>query len=134
MPDRKQLVERYMQKGQTLTLSQATYQVHVLGLLQWLIAGDHTSTDTTTSALKLNHQTTAVIESRQSGIVAGIEEVLFFLKHHPEVAVEAHCKDGDTIKKGDAILSLSLNIADLLALERTMLNMIGRMSGIATAT
>src|SRR4051812_23899460 len=100
MLERKQLVERYMQKGQQLSLTVPDYQAHVLGLLRWMIAGDNVQNDITTKALKLDHKTSAVIESKQAGVIAGIEEVLFFLKHHPEVVVETHCNDGDTVQRG----------------------------------
>ena len=75
----------------------------------------------------------SVIIAKEEGIIAGIEEAMILAKSlgfsaKPEAA------DGDVIKKGDLILKISGNARAILSAERTMLNLLSRMSGIATTT
>ncbi len=75
----------------------------------------------------------AVIRAEQRGTLAGLAEActLFF---HFGITVTSHKKDGDTVIAGEEILSLAGNAKKILLVERTALNIIGRMSGIATRT
>jgi nicotinate-nucleotide pyrophosphorylase (carboxylating) len=75
----------------------------------------------------------AVIRAEQDGIIAGIAEAsCLFL--HLGVTAKQKKQDGDSVRTGDIILSLSGNARAILLVERTALNLIGRMSGIATQT
>ena len=53
---------------------------------------------------------------------------------HFGVSVKHLVKDGDTVHKNDSLLVLSGDAKKILLVERTALNIIGRMSGIATLT
>ena len=75
----------------------------------------------------------AVIRSEQHGIIAGLEEAGALFTHFG-VTVTPGKKDGDTVNPGEILLSLSGNAKKILLVERTALNIIGRMSGIATQT
>jgi nicotinate-nucleotide pyrophosphorylase (carboxylating) len=75
----------------------------------------------------------AVIRAEEDGVIAGIEEVSSLFSHFGIIAIPAK-NDGDTLLSGDVILSLSGNAKKILTIERTALNIIGRMSGIATQT
>lgn len=74
-----------------------------------------------------------VITSHQSGIAAGLEEADMLFSHFGVVA-QKKFGDGDSIRDGDILMRLIGRARDILLVERTALNIIGRMSGIATAT
>jgi nicotinate-nucleotide pyrophosphorylase (carboxylating) len=74
-----------------------------------------------------------VITSHQSGIVAGLEEADMLFSHFGVVA-QKKFRDGDSIRNGDILMRLNGRARDILLIERTALNIIGRMSGIASAT
>jgi nicotinate-nucleotide pyrophosphorylase (carboxylating) len=76
---------------------------------------------------------TAVIYMREDGIVAGLEE-FSFLARWAGLSVTLDTKDGQPVRKGTIIGSCSGNTRKVLLIERTVLNVIGRMSGIATIT
>jgi nicotinate-nucleotide pyrophosphorylase len=93
-----------------------------------------------TSALcfknKKNLKIDAVLLCKGNGILAGLE---VFKKVFKQVNKKIKFKntgfkDGDAVKKGDKILHVSGRITDLLAGERTSLNFIQRMSGVASLT
>ncbi|HDD31273.1 MAG TPA: carboxylating.nicotinate-nucleotide diphosphorylase [Thermococcus litoralis] len=73
----------------------------------------------------------AVIIAKQDGVIAGLEEAKALFEHF-DVKVELKAKDGDEVKKGDVVIELRGNARSILLVERTALNIIGRMSGIAT--
>ena len=75
----------------------------------------------------------AVIRAEQSGIIAGLEESAMLFTHFG-AEVEFRVSDGDRVKTGDTLLLLSGKAKAILLVERTALNIIGRMSGIATRT
>ena len=73
----------------------------------------------------------AVIVAKQSGVIAGIGEVKALFEHFG-VAVDVKKDDGEDVGEGDVILELVGNARSVLLVERTALNVMGRMSGIAT--
>lgn len=75
----------------------------------------------------------AEISAEQSGIVAGLSEATMLFSHYG-VTVRQFTEDGDIVKAGDKLLSLSGDAKKILLVERTALNIIGRMSGIASQT
>lgn len=75
----------------------------------------------------------AVIIAKQDGVIAGLEEAKALFEHFG-VKVELKVKDGDEVKKGTVVIKLKGNARKILLVERTALNIIGRMSGIATQT
>jgi len=75
----------------------------------------------------------AVIRAEQEGVIAGIAEASALFTHFGILA-KPRKRDGDRVITEDIILSLSGNAKGILLVERTALNIIGRMSGIATQT
>lgn len=73
----------------------------------------------------------AVIIAKQDGVIAGVEEARALFEHFG-VGVEAKKRDGEEVKTGEVILELEGNARSILLVERTALNVMGRMSGIAT--
>jgi nicotinate-nucleotide pyrophosphorylase (carboxylating) len=69
------------------------------------------------------------------GILAGLEVAReVFCQVSPKVQLDALCRDGTAIEPGDTIATLRGPMAAILTAERTALNFMQRMSGIATAT
>lgn len=75
----------------------------------------------------------AVIRAEQGGVIAGIAEACALFMHFG-IRAEPMKQDGDIVLPEDIILSLAGNAKGILIVERTALNIIGRMSGIATQT
>lgn len=92
--------------------------------------------DITTLALGSDDvRTRAVISAKQDGVLCGVDLApLVFEELKSGASVKALKKDGDLISAGDRILELSGAAADLLIAERTVLNFLGRLSGIASMT
>jgi nicotinate-nucleotide pyrophosphorylase (carboxylating) len=75
----------------------------------------------------------AVVVAKEAGIAAGIEETAI-LAESLGLSVKTKVVDGDEIKNGKVILRISGDAQAILSAERTMLNLLSRMSGIATTT
>jgi nicotinate-nucleotide pyrophosphorylase (carboxylating) len=92
--------------------------------------------DCTTNALIPETQRgTATIRAKANGVLAGIEVARqVFVKVDPELKVDILIKDGNVLKPGDAIARIEGKIASLLKAERTALNFLQHLSGIATET
>lgn len=77
----------------------------------------------------------ALVRMKQSGVVAGLDCYEWgYRLLDQSVEVELLKQDGDRVKAGEAIVKITGPIASLLAGERTLLNLIQRMSGVATLT
>ena len=77
----------------------------------------------------------AVIRSREAGCIAGIDVVPLVLSRLPDPATATILvADGRPVSAGDAVAELNGAATTLLTGERTILNILGRLSGIATAT
>ncbi|MCD6503579.1 MAG: carboxylating.nicotinate-nucleotide diphosphorylase [Thermoplasmata archaeon] len=75
----------------------------------------------------------AEIISKSEGILAGVLEAKTLFEHFG-IRYKIIKDDGEKIKLGDIIMTLEGAAKDILLLERTVLNIMGRMSGIATMT
>jgi len=90
---------------------------------------------TTDSIIPADAIATARIAARKDGRVAGLDAALIaFRLLDPAVTVEIAVADGGDVRPGGIIATLSGSARALLTAERTALNVMGRLSGIATAT
>ncbi len=89
---------------------------------------------TSVSTISADSVSTADFTARKSGVLAGIEMVKAVLEEVglSEISVKKH--DGDRIEEGDVLLSVSGDTRAILLAERTALNFVGHLSGIATET
>lgn len=72
---------------------------------------------------------------KEDGILAGVEVAKrVFARFDPEMKVEVLINDGEPVRKGDVAMIVAGRIRSLLQTERLMLNIMQRMSGIATMT
>jgi nicotinate-nucleotide pyrophosphorylase (carboxylating) len=102
--------------------------------LKQILAEDVGKGDVTTAAVVPAGLTVeAAVVAKEAGIAAGIEETAI-LAESLGLSVKTEVVDGDEIKNGKVILRISGDAQAILSAERTMLNLLSRMSGIATTT
>jgi nicotinate-nucleotide pyrophosphorylase (carboxylating) len=92
--------------------------------------------DITTDALVAEETVCkATLVAKSAGVLAGLGVAKrVFERLDPQVRFTAHAQDGDRLKAGDRIAEISGNARAVLKAERTALNLLQRMSGIATRT
>jgi len=77
----------------------------------------------------------ALLVARQDGVIAGLPLALAtFHTLSPDIEVEAHVRDGAKVKAGQRAMTITGPARAILTAERTALNFVGRLSGIATLT
>ena len=90
--------------------------------------------DKTTDSIFTSEQGTAVIISRETGIVAGLPVAEEVFAQIGGVHFQAQITDGDQMNPKDVIVTISGSVASILKGERVALNFLQRLSGIATLT
>jgi nicotinate-nucleotide pyrophosphorylase (carboxylating) len=102
--------------------------------LQKMLAEDLGEGDVTTSlTVPTKVSAEAVVKCNESGVVAGIEEAVTLLESLG-LKAETALRDGDNIRPSQVIITVGGDAKTILSAERTILNLLSRMSGIATAT
>lgn len=103
----------------------------LLALKEDIGAGDITVKALTPKRL----QGVGKILCKAKGVVSGIDvAALVFKKVDPKIKIKRFAKEGDRISPGDVLLTLSGSASSLLKAERTALNFLQHLSGIATLT
>lgn len=93
--------------------------------------GDHTSLST----IPAKHEGKMKLLVKEEGILAGVEAARRIINHiDKRIKVKVMIKDGARVKKGDIAFTLEGRTRSLLCAERLVLNVMQRMSGIATKT
>lgn len=93
--------------------------------------GDHT----TLSSIPEDAMGENILIIKEDGVLAGVEMAKRIFAHFDkELAVEVLIEDGAEVKKGDVAMRVAGKVRSLLQTERLMLNVMQRMSGIATMT
>jgi nicotinate-nucleotide pyrophosphorylase (carboxylating) len=93
--------------------------------------GDHT----TLSSIPEDAMGENILIIKEDGVLAGVEMAKRIFAHFDkELKVEVLMEDGTEVKKGDIAMRVSGKVRSLLQTERLMLNVMQRMSGIATMT
>lgn len=102
--------------------------------LRQILADDIGLGDVTAQAIiPSNLNVDAIVIAKEDGVAAGIEEATI-LAESLGLKVKAKVADGETVKNKQVLMEISGDARTLLSAERTMLNLLSRMSGIATAT
>ena len=89
---------------------------------------------TSTSTIAAESVSTADFASRKAGVLAGIDMVKATLEEVGLTNIDVKKRDGDSLHEGDVILTVTGNTRAILLAERTALNFVGHLSGIATET
>jgi nicotinate-nucleotide pyrophosphorylase (carboxylating) len=88
---------------------------------------------TTDNLIPASERRNAYMEAKANGIIAGLEVAeMVFRQFDHQLEWNPKVDDGDTVSKGDVIVEFSATYRALLTGERTALNFLQRMSGIAT--
>ncbi len=95
-----------------------------------------TGTDVTSaSVIPANLRFAGVMDSRDAIVVAGLPLAIAFFRHlDPEMEIEALARDGEAVPAGSDLLHLKGNARALLTAERSALNTVQHLSGIASLT
>ena len=102
--------------------------------LKKMLADDLGQGDVTADAIiPPNLNVNAIILAKAEGIAAGIEEAMILVEGLG-LKVKAEVSDGDKIKNKQVLMEVSGDAQTILSVERTLLNLLSRMSGIATTT
>ena len=102
--------------------------------LRQLLAEDVGQGDATSAAVVPEGLTVeAGVLSKEAGVAAGIEETTI-LAESLRLSVKAEVADGEKIRNRQTVMKISGDAQTILSAERTILNLLSRMSGIATAT
>ncbi len=102
--------------------------------LKQILADDIGQGDVTAAAvIPANLTVKAEVIAKEDGVAAGIEEATF-LAEYLGLTVKAKVADGEKIKNKQVLIQISGDAQTILSVERTMLNLLSRMSGIATKT
>jgi nicotinate-nucleotide pyrophosphorylase (carboxylating) len=130
---REQRVEQALFRGATLTIDNLIYHDAVRALTELLLRSDLAPCDLTVESLGMKgYPSSACILTREVGVAAGVAETTFLLESHG-VDVMFRKNDGEALEPGDALVEAVGPAGKLLAVERVVLNLLQRMSGIATA-
>lgn len=130
---RHQRIENALCRGGSLVMDNPRYCQAVRRLTDYLFRADLGARDLTGEALGTrNRSAVATVLAREGGVAAGVEEFTRLLRSHG-LRVEIEKKDGEIIRPGDGLLRAEGDEIDLLSVERVGLNLVQRMSGIATA-
>ena len=117
-------------------MNEITMKMQADQLIRMALQEDITSEDVSTNAvMPTATKGTVDLIAKEDGVVAGLEiyaRVFTILDEKTEI--DFHCKDGDEVKKGDLMATVTGDIRVLLSGERVALNYLQRMSGIATYT
>lgn len=88
---------------------------------------------TTVALVPVDRQGTANVVTREAGIVAGMPAVAVVIEEmSAQLTAELVVTDGEHVEAGATLIRLQGNVRDLLTLERTLLNLLSRLMGIAT--
>ena len=117
-------------------MNEITMKMQADQLIRMALQEDITSEDVSTNAVMPTATKGNVdLIAKEDGVVAGLEIYARVFKILDEkTEIEFHCKDGDEVKKGELMATVTGDIRVLLSGERVALNYLQRMSGIATYT
>ena len=117
-------------------MNEITMKMQADQLIRMALQEDITSEDVSTNAvMPTSTRGNVDLIAKEDGVVAGLEIYARVFKILDEkTEIEFHCKDGDEVKKGELMATVTGDIRVLLSGERVALNYLQRMSGIATYT
>lgn len=116
--------------------NEITFKLNADNLILQSLREDISSEDVSTnSVIREKKEGKVQLLCKQDGVIAGMDVFLrVFELLDTSARLEAYVKDGDRVKKGDLLADLYADVRALLSGERTALNYLQRMSGIATYT
>ncbi|MBC8042782.1 MAG: carboxylating nicotinate-nucleotide diphosphorylase [Rhizobacter sp.] len=111
--------------------AQTESEAILLAMLEDIFTGDITTDATVPSG----HRSTGIIRAKSDGVIAGVRVAkLIFASSKFKMQFKTFFQDGSSVRAGDVIAEVQGSTSVLLQCERTVLNFMQRMSGIATRT
>lgn len=89
---------------------------------------------TSVATVSGNEQVIADFTARKSGVIAGIDMAIATLREVGLTDITQHLRDGDRVVPGSVLITVSGDTRAILLAERTALNFLGHLGGIATLT
>jgi len=129
MRHRDRLVFEFWDRRNELSIKNREYRNFANRLLELLLKNDIKNGDLTTESMITGKPVSACVVAKEDGILAGVGEFKLLNKG---LKVSFLKKDGDEIKSGDVLIKIKGNAKKILEKERISLNVLQRMSGIAT--
>jgi nicotinate-nucleotide pyrophosphorylase (carboxylating) len=129
-------VYKFFDRREELTIRNSSYRkfaqslIKILAIQDMGINGEDVTSESVVS--KKSAPLKATIFAGQDGTLAGSEECRWFLTD--KIKIENRIKDGAVFHPHDVIMTLIGSAKDILRMERQSLNILGRMSGVATLT
>jgi nicotinate-nucleotide pyrophosphorylase (carboxylating) len=121
-------------RGDELNVRKTAFVRALCGLADELLREDTALADLTVDALRIGDCQCAVeIRAKERGVAAGVDEAQWLYERAGLTASRA-VEDGDWIDAGNVLVRAEGNAEVLLSLERVVVNLMQRMSGIATTT
>lgn len=114
-----------------MSLSKSDFDLIKSALAEDLAGGEDITSVATIDAKAIAK---ADFTARKSGVIAGIEVAEAVLREVGLTEIKREKNDGDQVKAGDILLSVSGNTRAILLAERTALNFFSQLSGVATLT
>ena len=134
MLERIKRIRKCFDAADELKMDQRKYKHEVQKLFDFLFSGDLPESDVSQQPSNFyQRKTEAVITAKSKGTAAGLEETRFILKTFGLITY-SDFSDGMGVKPEDKILSIEGMASTILSVERTILNILQRLSGIATLT
>ena len=130
---RPRLIKLAYDRSFFLVLRNPEYERSLESLLAYLMKEDVGAGDITSDTLLGDAPAKVEITAKDDGVLAGGDEFAW-LCGRSGITIERIKKDGEAICRGDRLFELNGSEKKLLAIERTGLNLLQRMSGIATET
>ncbi len=133
--DRNQVIRRAFDADIELNLSNVSYRDYFGDFFSRMMDEDIGKGDASLTP-EQSYETTqkARIIAKSSAVIAGLNETIFFLLSRKELTATSPFKNGDTIEAGNVLLHIEGKAAEIITVERTILNILQRLSGIATLT
>ena len=132
--DRNTVIKNAFDAGEELTLTRSSYRDTVYSAFARLADEDIDSGDVSLTPLQsYNKNLSARIVAKSPTFIAGLEEIQFFCSLRG-LTVTTDYKNGDKIEADKELLKIEGPATQILSLERTILNVLQRLSGIASTT
>lgn len=108
----------------------------LLKIVRLALAEDRVRDDVTTNALaELDGPARAELRAKEGGVISGVDAFVLTMREvDPQLEVDVYRGDGCAVAAGDLVLEVSGRESSILRGERTALNFMQRLSGVATLT
>ncbi len=123
----------FYDRSSELSLSKPWYRAQVERFVLGNLDSDAYSDQTSKKLIPRTLVATAYITTKQAGVIAGLAEISWLCKREG-LTIQLYVKDGRGVKANAKIIKIVGNARTILRVERTVLNTLQHLSGIATRT